>query len=189
MRLSLAVVAFVLSAPIAVAQTIIPVTTLANSGAGSLRSAITTANSATAPVIDIRVAGTSARIGQPEVSLGIMPAAGGTYRLPRLVGLGRAKELIFTGAIIDAIEADRIGLVNRIVPDEQVLSTAQELGKKIAQNAVLAVRLAKMIMNQGARGASLSEVESVAQAVLFESEEKRRRMSEFLERKRGKGAS
>ena len=138
---------------------------------------------------DIRVAGTSARFGQPEVSLGIMPAAGGTYRLPRLVGLGRAKELIFTGAIIDAIEADRIGLVNRIVPDEQVLSTAQELGKKIAQNAVLAVRLAKMIMNQGARGASLSEVESVAQAVLFESEEKRRRMSEFLERKRGKGAS
>jgi enoyl-CoA hydratase len=138
---------------------------------------------------DMRIAGASARFGQPEVSLGIMPAAGATYRLPRLVGLGRAKELIFTGAIIDAIEADRIGLVNRVVPDENVLEAAREIGRKIAAQSALAVRLAKMIMNQGARGASLTEVESVAQAVLFESEEKRRRMSDFLERKRGKSGS
>lgn len=133
---------------------------------------------------DIRIAGEGARFGQPEVSLGIMPAAGGTYRLPRLVGLGRAKELIFTGAIIDAREADRIGLVNRVVPDEVVLSTAQELARKIASQSPLAVRLSKLIMNQAARGASLTEVESVAQAILFDGEDKRRRMTEFLEKKK-----
>jgi enoyl-CoA hydratase len=133
---------------------------------------------------DIRVAGEGAKFGQPEVSLGIMPAAGGTYRLPRLVGLGRAKELIFTGAIVDAREAERIGLVNRVVPDERVLDTALEIARKIAAQAPLAVRLSKLIMNQAARGASLTEVESVAQAVLFESDDKRRRMTEFLERKK-----
>ena len=133
---------------------------------------------------DIRVAGEGAKFGQPEVSLGIMPAAGGTYRLPRLVGLGRAKELIFTGAIIDAREAERIGLVNRVVADDQVLAAALEMAKKIASQAPLAVRLSKMIMNQGARGASLTEVESFAQAILFESDDKRRRMTEFLERKK-----
>jgi enoyl-CoA hydratase len=133
---------------------------------------------------DMRVAGEGARFGQPEVSLGIMPAAGGTYRRPRLVGLGRAKELIFTGAVIDAREAERIGLVNRVVPDERVLETALEIGRAIAAQSPLAVRLAKLIMNQAARGASLTEVESVAQAILFESEDKRRRMTAFLERKR-----
>ncbi len=135
---------------------------------------------------DMRIAGEGAKFGQPEVSLGIMPAAGGTYRLPRLVGLGRAKELIFTGAIIDAREAERIGLANRVVPDADVLAAALDLARKIAAQAPLAVRLAKLIMNQGARGASLTEVESVAQAILFESEDKRRRMTEFLERKRAR---
>ncbi|HVY61084.1 MAG TPA: enoyl-CoA hydratase-related protein [Planctomycetota bacterium] len=135
---------------------------------------------------DMRIAGEGARFGQPEVSLGIMPAAGGTYRLPRLVGLGRAKELIFTGAIIDAREAERIGLVNRVVPDDQVLDAALEVARKIASQAPLAVRLSKLIMNQAARGASLTEVESVAQAILFESDEKKRRMTDFLERKQKK---
>ena len=133
---------------------------------------------------DMRIAGEGAKFGQPEVSLGIMPAAGGTYRLPRLVGLGRAKELIFTGAIIDAREAERIGLVNRVVPDAEVLAAALEMAKRIAAQAPLAVRLSKLIMNQGARGATMGEVESVAQAILFESDDKRRRMTEFLERRR-----
>lgn len=136
---------------------------------------------------DLRIAGESARFGQPEVSLGIMPGAGATYRLPRLVGLGRAKELIFTGAIIDAREAERIGLVNRVVADDAVLAEALLLAKKIAGQSALAVRLAKMTMNQVARGANVSEVEAVAQAVLFESEDKRRRMSDFLEKRRTKG--
>jgi enoyl-CoA hydratase/carnithine racemase len=137
---------------------------------------------------DIRIVGESARFGQPEVSLGILPGAGATYRLPRLVGLGRAKELIFTGGIIDAREAERIGLANRVVPDERVLDEALEVGRKIAAQAPLAVRLAKIVLNAGARGASMTEVESIAQAVLFESEEKRQRMSDFLERKRAKDA-
>src|SRR5690606_10582502 len=69
---------------------------------------------------DLRVAGRSARLGQPEVGLGILPAAGGTWRLQRIVGLAKAKELIFTAAIIDAEEARAIGLVNRVVDDEAV---------------------------------------------------------------------
>src|SRR5207302_9660149 len=97
---------------------------------------------------DIRIAGEGARLGLPEVSLGIMPAAGGTYRLPRLIGLGRAKELIFTGAIADAREAERIGLVNRVVPDAGVLEAALDLGRRIAQQSPLAVRLSKLVMNQ-----------------------------------------
>lgn len=136
---------------------------------------------------DIRIVGESARFGQPEVSLGILPGAGATYRLPRLIGLGRAKELIFTGAIIDAREAERIGLANRVVPDAQVLDAALEMARKIAAQAPLAVRLAKLVLNAGARGASMTEVESIAQAILFESEDKRVRMSEFLEKKRAKG--
>jgi enoyl-CoA hydratase len=137
---------------------------------------------------DMRIVGESARFGQPEVSLGILPGAGATYRLPRLVGLGRAKELIFTGAIIDAREAERIGLANRVVKDADVLEEAISIGRKIAAQAPLAVRLAKIVLNAGARGASMSEVESIAQAVLFESEEKRVRMQEFLDRKKAREA-
>ncbi len=138
---------------------------------------------------DLRVAGASSRFGQPEVGLGIMPAAGATYRLPRLVGLGRAKELIFTGDILDAREAERIGLVNRVVPDDAVLDAALETAKKIAAKSALAIHLAKVSMNAFARGANAFEIESVAQAVLFESEEKRRRMTAFLAKRGGKGGS
>ena len=69
-------------------------------------------------------------MGQPEVGLGIMPAAGGTYRLPRLVGLGRARELIYTGRIIDAEECLRIGLVNDVVEDSEVLDRALALARR-----------------------------------------------------------
>ncbi|MHC5066175.1 MAG: enoyl-CoA hydratase/isomerase family protein, partial [Planctomycetota bacterium] len=71
---------------------------------------------------DLRVAGRSAKMGQPEVGLGIIPAAGGCYRLPRLIGLGRARELVYTGKIIDAEESLRIGLIDRLVDDDQVLT-------------------------------------------------------------------
>ena len=92
---------------------------------------------------DLRVAGTSAKMGQPEVGLGIIPAAGGTYRLPRLVGLGKARELIYTGRIIDAQECLRIGLVNDVVDDDKVLARALEIAGEIAARGRLAVRLAK----------------------------------------------
>ncbi len=137
---------------------------------------------------DLRVAGRGAKLGQPEVSLGIIPAAGGTYRLPRLIGLGRARELIYTGRIISADEAERIGLVNRVVPDDAVLDEALKLAAEIAHNGPLAVRLAKSTMNALARPNESMAVamESSAQAVLFDSEDKQRRMQAFLERKKNK---
>ncbi len=136
---------------------------------------------------DLRIAGERARLGQPEVGLGIIPGAGATYRLPRLVGLGRARELIFTGRVLEAGEARAIGLVEQVVPDAQVLEAARELARAIASNSVLAVRLAKQALNQSS-GFSLDAgqaLESAMQAVLFEDEEKRRRMTAFLERRRG----
>ena len=96
---------------------------------------------------DLRVAGEGARFGLPEVGLGIIPGSGGTYRLPKLVGLGRARELIFTGRIIDAQEALSIGLVNRVVADDAVLDCARELTAKIAENSAIAVRFAKQSIN------------------------------------------
>lgn len=135
---------------------------------------------------DLRVAGESARFGQPEVALGIIPAAGGTQRLPRLVGLGRAKDLVLTGRIIDAAEAERIGLVNRVVPDDEVLDAAKRLAGDILENGPLALRLAKLNLNNSSRTGQDSGLllEQVSQAVLFESEDKHRRMTEFLERRR-----
>lgn len=135
---------------------------------------------------DLRVAGSSAKMGQPEVGLGIIPAAGGTYRLPRLVGLGKARELIYTGRIIDAQECLRIGLVNDVVDDADVLARAMEIAREIADRGRLAISLAKASMNALARPgeAAALGVESVAQALLFESDDKHQRMEAFLNRKR-----
>jgi enoyl-CoA hydratase len=137
---------------------------------------------------DMRVAGEGSKFGQPEVALGIIPAAGGTQRLPRLVGLGRAKELVLTGCIIDAAEAHRIGLVNRIVPDDEVLDAAKSLAREILKNGSLAVRLAKINLNNSARTGLDSGLlmEQVTQAVLFESQDKLDRMAAFLEKRKKK---
>lgn len=139
---------------------------------------------------DLRVAGQGARIGQPEVGLGIIPGAGATYRLPRLVGLGRARELIFTGRILRAGEALAIGLVEQVVPDDEVLAAARALAERIAANSALAVRLAKQALNQSTGFAveTGQALESALQAVLFEDAEKHRRMTAFLEKK-GKASS
>ncbi len=98
---------------------------------------------------DLRVAGESAKLGAPEVSYGLMPAYGGTQRLPRVVGLPKAKELIFTGAMISAAEALRIGLVNKTVPSGQELRAARDLAHTIAQKAPKAVQAAKQAINEG----------------------------------------
>lgn len=134
---------------------------------------------------DLRVCGEGARLGQPEVGLGILPGAGACYRLPRLVGPGVAKELIFTGRVIDAAEARAIGLVNRVVPDGEVLDVARAIAAEIARNSALAVRLAKSALNLAHEGSTdaLQAFECTAQAVLFEDEEKRRRMTAFLEKR------
>lgn len=135
---------------------------------------------------DIRIGGKSTQMGQPEVNLGIIPAAGGTQRLPRVVGLGRAKELILTGWIINAEECHRIGLLNRVVEDADVLAEARKLAETISKKGPLAVRMAKQALNQSSRTGLESGLafESAAQAMLFESEDKMKRMTAFLERKK-----
>jgi len=97
----------------------------------------------------IRIAAEGARFGLPEVKLGIIPGYGGTVRLPRLVGRGRALELILTGEMIDAAEAYRIGLVNRVVPRAEVRSAAEELVRRILANGPVAVGLALEAVDHG----------------------------------------
>jgi len=98
---------------------------------------------------DLRVAGETAKLGAPEVVYGLMPAYGGTQRLPRLIGTAKAKELIFTGAMISAAEALKIGLVNRTVPSGQELRAARDLAHTIAQRAPRAVQAAKRAIREG----------------------------------------
>jgi enoyl-CoA hydratase len=97
----------------------------------------------------LRIASESARFGQPEVKLGIGPGYGGTVRLPRLVGRGRALELLLTGAMIDAQEAWRIGLVNRVVPADQLLPESERLLRSILENGPLAVRACLDLVDSG----------------------------------------
>jgi len=101
---------------------------------------------------DIRLASDHAVLGLPEVSLGVIPGYGGTQRLPRLIGEGRAKELTFTAAVIDAGEAYRIGLVNHVYPAAELLDQARKLAKKIMGNAPLSVAYAKLAIGQGLQG-------------------------------------
>lgn len=135
---------------------------------------------------DLRVAGETARLGFPEVGLGIFPAAGGTHRLPKLVGLGKAKELVFTGRILDAAAARDIGLVEHVVPEGGALAKAREIAAEIARNGTLAVRVAKMALNAIARGNDPEPIEKLGQALLFESPDKFERMTAFLEKRKAK---
>jgi enoyl-CoA hydratase len=130
---------------------------------------------------DLRIAGESARFGQPEVGLGILPAAGATYRLPRIVGWGRAREMILTGRILDAREALDIGLVNRVVPDGRVLEETRALAALIASKGPLALKAAKLVLAASACGPDAGHAaERLGQGILFESHDKREGMSAFL---------
>ncbi len=135
---------------------------------------------------DLRICGQGAKFGQPEVALGIIPGAGATYRLPRVVGQAMAKELILTGRIFGADEALAMGLVSKVVADEGVLESAYDLAAEINKNGALAVRMAKEALNASGLN-SLEEDqlrESEMQAVLFEDEDKHQRMQAFLDRKK-----
>lgn len=131
---------------------------------------------------DLRVASKSAKIGMPEVTLGIYPSAGGTWRLPRLVGLGRAKELIYTGRIVDASEAAGWGLFESLV-EADAKGEALRLARLIAANAPLAVQVAKVSLNAAAK-VNAAPMEWVGQGLLFDSEDKRARMTAFLEKRK-----
>ena len=100
---------------------------------------------------DIRIASERAQLGQPEINIGIIPGGGGSQRLPRLVGLGKALELILTGDRISAAEALRIGLVDQVVPHDQLEARTMELANKIAEKSPVAVRLAKEAVKASAR--------------------------------------
>ena len=132
---------------------------------------------------DLRVAGHSAKLGQPETSLGIIPAAGGTWRLPRLVGVAKAKELIFTAAIIGAEEAERIGLVNQVVRDGEVLGAALAMAQRITAQSTMAVRLAKVAIQAGRESSQHTGtmLEALSQTVLYDDDEKMTRMTNFVE--------
>jgi enoyl-CoA hydratase len=98
---------------------------------------------------DIIIASEKAKFGQPELNIGIIPGGGATQRLPRMIGVCRAKELIFTSDIITAEEAFNLGMINRVVPEDQLMPTAKEIAKKIATKSPAALKLAKQAINYG----------------------------------------
>ncbi len=133
----------------------------------------------------IRIASENARFGQPEINLGIMPGNGGSQRLPRLVGEGRAMEMILTGDLIDAQEAYRIGLVNRVVPQTELMHQVKELAVKLAAKSPLAIKLAKNAIHTGFN-MSLSdgiEYENKLFAILCGSQDKQEGLNAFLEKR------
>ena len=137
---------------------------------------------------NIRVCSEKAQFGAPEVKLGIIPGDGGTQRLPRLVGLGRGMEMVLTGDFIDAQEAYRIGLVNKVVPPEELMNAAMELAQKIASRPPLAVRYAKEAVNRSQEGdkASGFALESYLHALTCTTEDKKEGVAAFLEKRKGK---
>lgn len=134
---------------------------------------------------DIRIASEKAKFGQPEAGLGITPGFGGTQRLPRIVGTGKAKELIYTCDIIKADEALRIGLVNKVVPLENLMEEAKAMAAKIIANAPIAVKLCKDAINRGMQvdidKAVIIEAEDFGKC--FSSEDQSEGMTAFLERR------
>lgn len=137
---------------------------------------------------DIRIASDTARFGQPELGLGIIPGAGATQRLPRIIGMGRAKHLILTGDIIDAKQALDIGLVSAVTPPGQLQIRAREMAKKILRQGPLAARLAKIALNASARVDMDSGllIETLAQALCYSSDDKIEGTTAFLEKRKAK---
>jgi len=137
---------------------------------------------------DFRVLGASAKIGQPEIQLGIIPGAGGTQRLSRLIGPAKAKDLIFTGRHVGAEEALEIGLADAVVPDDEVYSTAVAMARKFAAGPPLALAAAKQAIDEGLElpiddGLKL---ESRLFAELFGTEDQKVGMTSFIENGPGK---
>jgi len=137
---------------------------------------------------DLRVAGDNAKLGQPEILLGIIPGAGGTQRLTRLVGPSRAKELIYTGRFVEADEALRIGLVDRVVAPDDVYAEAFALARQLADGPAYALRAAKEAIDRGLEidlDTGL-EIERVQFAALFATQDRMIGMHSFIEHGPGK---
>jgi len=135
---------------------------------------------------DIRVASENAKIGMPETGIGITPGWGGMQRLSRLIGVGKAKELVFTGELIEAKEAERIGLVNKVVPPDKVEAVAREIASKIASRAPVAVRLAKDAINRGAEIdlEKALDYDSEVFGIVCSTEDQKEGMKAFLEKRK-----
>ena len=131
---------------------------------------------------DIRLAGDNAKLGQPEINLGIIPGGGGTQRLPRLVGLGNAFRLLYTGDLIDAAEALRIGLVDQVVPAAELMTQARALAEKIAGKSPVALSLMKEALRASVRSALDDGLrqEITLFGLAFSSEDKKEGVAAFL---------
>lgn len=134
---------------------------------------------------DIRIASEKARLGFPEVKLGIFPGWGGTQRVTRVLGLGKTKELVFTGEMVNAEEALRIGLVERVVPHSEIMNEAKKLAGEIAKRGPIAVRLSKTAINAGSE-MDLQKallLEKTLVSLCFDSQDRIEGMKAFLEKR------
>jgi enoyl-CoA hydratase/carnithine racemase len=137
---------------------------------------------------DLRICADDAHFGQPEILLGVIPGAGGTQRLPRIVGVGRAKELIYSGRMVDAEEALRIGLVNEVVAPDQVYERALKIAERYARGPTIALQAAKQVIQNGV-DVDMSTgllMERQAFASLFSTEDQKIGMDTFVEEGPGK---
>ncbi|SHH35017.1 short-chain-enoyl-CoA hydratase [Clostridium grantii] len=134
---------------------------------------------------DLRIASEKARFGQPEVALGITPGFSGTQRLSRLIGIGKAKELIFTAAMIKAEEAKNIGLINKVVPHENLLEEALKIANNICINGQIAVRYSKSAINRGIETdiETAITIERDLFSLCFANEDQSEGMKAFLEKR------
>ena len=135
---------------------------------------------------DLRVASENARLGQPEINLGLIPGWGGCVRLPRLIGATKAMELVLTGEMIDAHKAERLGLVNMVVPAEELMSTTKEFAKKLASKPRLALQQAKSVIKSGidVSKESALNLEAESFALLFSTDDAHEGISAFLEKRK-----
>ena len=140
---------------------------------------------------DIRIASSKAKFGQPEVGLGITPGFGGTQRLPRIVGVAKAKEIIFTGEIIKSDEALRIGLVSYVTEPEELMGKAYEMAEKFVKNAQLAVRFSKEAINSGVETDIETGlgIEENLFGMCFSTSDQKEGMNAFLEKRKAEFTS
>lgn len=135
---------------------------------------------------DIRIASEASKFGQPEILLGIMPGSGGTQRLSRLIGVGKAKELIFSGKVVNAAEALRIGIINEMTSPEELENVVMKLANQIAAQSSLALKWAKKAINisQEANLSTGLGYEALAEALLFSSQDRIEGIAAFLEKRK-----
>ena len=133
---------------------------------------------------DIRIAGENAKFGQPEINIGLIPGFGATQRLTRLLGIGRAKELILTGRIIDAIEAESIGLTSMVVDDDKLMDKAEEIAKALAQKSPITIKIAKSLINKNLDIKKGLEMEIVSFSDCFASRDHMEGINAFLEKRK-----